>query len=324
MAKNKNKQQPKRNGRSRKRRARGGAGRSAVSEKVLSYAALLADPCEADVPEASVYPGETGIVSRFASEVAIGGGAGETCGFIAYHPNDNTVCVVTQALPTTTFVINAGSFIYNSVPGSTFLLASARKMRSLAACITAMPNSSTLNATGDIAVGNVSLSTLFATATSVTQVFSLLTKRAPIIRKNFEVRFVPGEMDQRYSNVLLGANPSLTGTDDTDTNVVVLAWRGLPAASGLNYRLTNVIEWTPLLNAGLTVSTATDPGMPHGAVVHEMHKHNPGWWHTLVEGVGHDIGIAGRYVGRMALDYGAKSIGAALGSSFSKGGLLLM
>lgn len=277
-----------------------------LSPKEKQLAALLNDPCAADVPSGAVYSGERGIVSRFALEASVALGAGETAGAICFHPNDNSVAIFSAALPTTTFAVSAGNFVQSGGPGSAFLSANAAKIRALAACITAMPNSSSLNATGDISVGNVTLSSLYGAAVSVNQIFSLLTVRSPVVRKNYEVKLVPGGFDDRYAKVIAGGNPSTTGTDDSDTSVVVIAFRGLPAASGLNYRLTTVLEWTPTLNVGLTVTTVASPGVKHEAVTQALHKHHGGWWHNMWESIGSDLGGVASQLATTVVTGGAK------------------
>lgn len=278
--------------------------RQPVDLRAQQYLKLLSDPCNAVVPHGAVYSGESGIVSRFASELTVGTGAGETCGFLAFHPNDNTVCVFTQALASTTAVVNAGNFTYTNSPGLAFVTNNCAKIRSLAACISAMPNTSALNAVGDIAVGNITLSSLYATI-SVNDVFALLTARGPIVRKNYEVKMVPGEFDSKYSKAFVGANPSTTGTDDSDTTTVIIAWRGLPAATGFNARLTSVVEWTPIKGVGMTVSSATVSGINTTALVSAASSRQPSWWHNVASELVQDLSQTARYVGRQALSAGA-------------------
>lgn len=272
------------------------------------YMQLLNDPCNADYVDGAVYPGETGIVTRFAIDGNAGTGAGNTSGALIFHPNDNTFNIVTQDSPGTTFTLNAGNFITNNAPGTAFLHGSAAKARGLAACISALPNSTVFEAKGDIAVGNVSLETLYSTATSVNAIFSLLTVKGPVVRKNYEAKWVPGLMDSRYSQVLPGSNPSTTGTDQSDTNCVVIAWRSLAPASGLSYRVTLVAEWTPKLGAGMTTSSTSEPGLNTLGVVHAMHKSKPNWWHNLMDGIGSDLGGAARYLSQRAISNGVSSV----------------
>lgn len=297
----------------RPRRQRRAPAKVPVDPKEAQLVQLLADPCNADYVNGSVYAGESGIVSRFAVDSNIGAGVGETSGVIAFHPNDNTVCIITATSPGTTFTINAGSFIYNQVPGQTFLLGSAAKMRALAACITALPNSTVLEAKGDIAVGNVSLSSLYGTTASVNSIFSLLNVKGPVVRKNYEAKFVPGLMDSRYSSLVVGGNPSNSGTDDSDTNCIVLAWRSLAPASGISYRLTSVVEWTPKQGAGLTTSSNTEAGLDVNKVVAAMHNAKPNWWHNLMDGVGMDLGGAAKALTQRAVSYGVAGLTRAAG-----------
>lgn len=295
------------------KRTRRGAGAARTLGKEDQYLRLLNDPCNADYVQGAVYPGETGIVSRFAIDGNAGTGAGETSGVLVYHPNDNTFAVFTSASPGTTFAINAGNFTYTGAPGVSFLTGSAAKVRGLAACISALPNSTVFDAKGDIAVGNVSLETLYGATTSVNAIFSLLTVKGPVVRKNYEAKFVPGGMDSRYSSVAFGNNPSISGTDISDTNCIVLAWRSMTAASGISYRLTLVGEWTPKLGSGLTVSTSAEPGIAHDQVIHAMHRTKPNWWHNLMDGIGSDLGGAARYLSQKAISYGVSGVAKAAG-----------
>lgn len=283
-----------------------------VQGKALQLARLLNDPCSAEIPAGSIYSGETGIVSRFAVELGAGSAAGETCGAILFHPNDNTLAVFTQANPATTFVVNAGNFVNTNGPGQLFLQSNAAKMRSLAACITAMPTSSTLNCTGDVAVGNVTLSSVYGATVSINSIFSLLTVRGPMVRKNYECKMVPGAFDSRYAKVIAAGNPSTTGTDDSDTSVICLAFRGLPAASGLLYRLTSVVEWTPILNVGLTATTTSNVGIKHEQVVSALSKSHGGWWHNLWNNIGSDLGGVASHLTSQVLTGGAKAIAGLL------------
>ncbi|QKI28850.1 hypothetical protein 3 [Ginkgo biloba tombusvirus] len=307
MAKQKQKQKQK--PRTRKGRGRQVAG---LGAKELQLARLLNDPCSAEIPAGSIYSGETGIVSRFAVELGVGSGVAETCGAILFHPNDNTVAILSQANPATTFTINAGNFVTGNGPGTAFLLSNAAKMRSLAACITAMPVSSTLNCTGDIAVGNLTLSSVYGTNVSINSIFSLLTVRGPMVRKNYEAKFVPGAFDSRYAKIFTGSNPSSSGTDDSDTAVVVLAFRGVPAASGLLFRLTSVVEWTPIFNVGLTTSSSTNVGVKHDVVTSALSKHHGGWWHNLWDRVGSDLGGIASHLAGQVITGGAKAVAGLL------------
>lgn len=247
------------------------------------YAALLMDPCNADPQLDGAYGGEKGYIQRFVADGTLNTvpSGTATSGFIAFHPNGAGVATSYQADPTNNFTISLSSYLLAPTqspqyPGVAFLAGTAQKQRAIAACASIVPSAlSITNMVGEVSVGVISLESTFGTY-NVNDLFTLLGAKAALTKKNYEVKWYPGALDDRFSTW----NSSVT-VDASDTNVIVVAWRGYPSNTALSCRLTGVVEWTPRVKAGLPPSNQVRTEINHNNVVSALQTAKPHWWHNL-------------------------------------------
>lgn len=292
------KQKPTKNKRRRTRRVRQ---RSMTNESPeAAFAELLANPCDA-IPR-SFYPGETGIVNRFVQDFTINGIATHTSGIIVYNPGGGQV--QTSSGPSSNVAQTPTS---NPGPGGNFIGSTANKIRALAGCVTIIPSAvSMTNMTGEIAVGIVSADSIVNIATVPNAAFSLCQKRAVLSKTQYDIKWFPGALDHTYNTV------SNTGTsldqNFSDSNSILVVYRGYPPGVELSVRVTGVLEWTPrtaYTSSGLTSSSASNMPVDVGKVVGTMAHVAPNWWHNLGTELARDAGMAAKYVGRQLLGVGA-------------------
>lgn len=273
------------------------------SPGITAYQQLLADPCGGTVQ--SYYGGETGIVQRFSRDLTINTVAGHTAGFIMFNPAGNNYFSNsgTTAATVLTSPVNPG-------PGSNFLGNVMTKMRAVAACVTVLPSAASMtNITGEIAVAVVSSDLINTVGSySVDGLFSVCQKRAVLQKKEYDVKWFPGSLDHTYNPATAGATGTANISDVADSNGILVCYKGWVPGIGISIRLTNIIEWTPFSNIGLTVtSVPRAPNNPHKEAA-ELHARNPSWWHRLGDEVGQDLSMAARYVGRLAMAQGVKRV----------------
>lgn len=287
------------------------AKRSPVKNLATDYAQLLVDPCNGPINK-NVYPGPQGMVQRFTSDFTVNGAAGLTCGVFAYFPKLNGFLSYSLTTSSTTFT-PAWAVGMPVSPGHAFLAGVAARSRPHAACITAIPSAlSVTNIQGEWAYGVATSAELLSlgAASTVDGVFNLLNTRSIVQRATLEVKWSPGLRDNQFASY-----GTIADTDVSDDNVVVLAYKGIPAATPIGIRLTAVLEWTPRSGQGLsTDGTSSAPGINHVAVAAALHKHKPNWFHSVIDNFASDASMAIRQVGRAGLYQGAKYLMGQMGS----------
>lgn len=303
MAKKKTKTQTKA---PRRRRVRQAVGLSPYQE-------LLVNPCTA-LP-ASPYGGERGIVERFVSDFSVGA-AGNTCGFHILYPGSNVVGSNSNTASNLATVIPTAA----AVAGG-FFPANVRKARTIAACTELIPASlSITNITGELAMGIFDQTTFLpASSYTVDAIFTNCNDREVLQKRDYEIKWYPGASDHLYS-ARQGALASMTAAEPASSNVLVIAWRGIPAGTILSFRNTIVYEWTPEPGLGLAVTSA--PGRPINWETQssELHEASPGWWKN-----GSSVAPAvptsqmNSFAGRMRYVAGHNSITKGLHSYLSDG-----
>nr|UJQ92850.1 MAG: hypothetical protein [Narnaviridae sp.] len=285
--------------------------RSPRSSLAASYAQLLVDPCSGPINK-GVYPGPQGVVQRFTSDFTMNGAAGLTCGVFAYFPKLNGYISNSLTSSGTAFT-PSWTVAPNASPGHAFLIGVASRSRPHAACITAIPSAlSVTNIQGEWAYGVVTSAELLSNgaATTIDAIFNILNTRSIIQRATLEVKWSPGLRDNQFATY-----GTLVDTDVSDDNVVVLAYRGVPAATTLGFRLTSVLEWTPKIGIGLSSDGAASAvGINHVAVAATLHKHKPNWFHSVLDNFAADATVAIRQVGRAGLYQGSKYLMEQMGS----------
>jgi hypothetical protein len=261
-----------------------------------------------------VYDGEQGIVNRFTSDVTSTPAVGDTCVGILFHPNTGYNQVFTAANSATT-VTSALVASANVTPGFSHLNGSARKQRGISASIRfSNPTVNFSNISGEVAVGVISADLITVGSATFTGdlLFQYAAARAPLSRGVLEVKWYPGAFDNRYSTWSTSSFAA-TGSDASDTNIVYVVLRGIPASvaagytSTINYKLDWVCEWVPRFGSGFTPTYNTKSGIDHMKTVEHLHAHKPGWFHNLTGEV--EAGAAALGIGGLAAKFmkGSKS-----------------
>lgn len=283
----------------------------ALNPVQAAHATLLQRPFSSPIHQAgSIYDGEQGAYTKFHQAYQGGTGAGQAAYVFALHPNTNYAysAAVTGGASTITPGL---TFTSTASPGQATLLASAQKMRGIAAAIRlAMPSLSLTNMVGEFAVGVISADTFVAT-TTIDQLFTFAQGKGNVTRDLHEVRWYPGSFDSKYSSVTNSTLAS-TGSDLNDTNVVYVALRGIPASTAVLTESITITEWTPRPGSGMAVSSQTSSGSDHQHTIQTLHNAAPGWHHTAkntaerlledgIHGAGKFAGAMGRKIGSAAL-----------------------
>jgi len=241
-----------------------------------AHARMLVDPCNSLLEE-SVYPGDRGYVNRFQATNSYGVGATST-GFIAVIKPGNACSTNTDLAPGTVSV----GLAYNlaAYPGAPFISSNASKTRAVSFCISIRPNAAPNTATGTIYFGIVNAAALpNGLALSPNNAIALCSdsvSASQALLNPLEVKWSPGGFDERYSS-------NTISDDDSDRNVLLVVATGLPVASGVNYRMVSIIEWSPQSTLGIT-NDATSVNRSRNTVqdvTRVLKQKDPAWWWSL-------------------------------------------
>lgn len=241
-------------------------------------AKMLYDPCGSELVP-SVYPGDRGYINRFSSNFNSGQGTGETSSLIIFKVGNNITFNGSTAASATAQAI---SYVDTQAPGAAFLNTNASKLRATGACLIIRPSAAPNNATGQIYYGVVPASALPQGASvSVQDIIPLLSQScsaSQALLNPLEVKWSPGTFDDRYSPAT-----GITGDDDTDRNLIVVATAGFAAATGFNVRATAIYEWCPNPTLGVSIdSTSVAPSKCDLAcVLRNLKRKDTDWWWAL-------------------------------------------
>jgi len=269
-----------------------------IPKQHLEHAAVLQRPFVAP-PPLGIYDGEIGTINRFIADGTVTLNATQTCGGMLYHPNTGLVTSLVAVTSSTAITPTLATSIVFT-PGYGTLSTICQKRRSLASGIRfSIPSLSLTTVVGEFCMGVVSYDTAIG-FTSIDNIFTLSQGRANVTRDLHEARWYPGSFDSKYST--FSGTIAGTGADTNDTNVVFVAFRGVPVNTVCSIQIVDVVEWTPKANTGLSVSGSTTSGISHQDTVALLHKHSPGWHHTakqtaerLLEDTVHQVGdLAGK------------------------------
>lgn len=261
----------------------------ALDLPALKAERMLADPCNSELAP-GCYRGDQGQKVRLVANFSEGTAAGITCVVLGFIPNSGTLFSLNVAASGT-----AAAYTNRGVVGNTFLTTNANAMRSLGACVSVTPNSANLSTSGQVYAANIPASALalLAATDSPDAVSQLCNQYGKIIIDGpMECKFVPSGADEDYTT------PGQLG-DASDTNVIVMVFVGLPAASGINLRITNIVDWKPKSSLGIvTESFLGNPSrntIEH--VKQSLRSKNPHWY-TNVGGMAYSV-IRGYATGGM-------------------------
>lgn len=244
--------------------------------KAAQAASMLLDPCNATLSEAC-YRGDSGYRNRFVFQSSYGAGTGQTAVAIVFVPGTNYIAFIAATSSTT-----PTNWIINNGPGNTFLQANTGSIRSLGACVSTTPVAANLATSGQVytsivpvsALGNISVTG----STTVDALSQLCNRYGKVsIDTPMETKFIPGALDEQY------ATPQTIPTDVSDCNAILQVFIGLPAATGVVCRFTNIIEWKPFANLGI-VSESYMGNPSKNTIEHvkqALVKKNPNWWSNV-------------------------------------------
>lgn len=238
---------------------------------------MLFDPCGAMLEE-SAYGGERGFINRFVRTGTHGTSAGQTASVFIYKPGNALSSFHSVIDDVTNFTVAYGT----SFPGQGYLNANGTKARAVSFCTIVRPVASPTNATGSIHFGIIAASALAQGATTnISALVSMLPQTVGVTNALYnplEIKWVPGNNDGSYSPL-----SGITSDDDTDRNLLVVVVRGVPAASGVQFKETAIMEWVPNVASGIS----TDLTQPRSTrndindVLRALKNKDPNWWWSL-------------------------------------------
>lgn len=201
---------------------------------------MLLDPCNATISP-GCYRGDQGYKTRVVSTVTALNTASTTCAAVYYIPSSNQLFTFDV-----TGSFTSGTWVIRPAPGSTYLATNANAQRSLGACVSVTPNTANLSTSGQVYTGLVTASSVNTGATITPDaLITLCNKYGKIsIDAPMETKFIPSSADENYSA------PGVLA-DASDNIAILMVFIGLPAASGLTLRVTNIVEWKPATNLGI-------------------------------------------------------------------------
>lgn len=289
----------RRGGRARRRTTTRKPKMAVLSDTQAQHAQLMQRPFVCNLPSSPcIYEGEQGTINRFTVDGSITLGATNTAAIYIFHPNTGGVYSLAVNAPSDALGAIGLQTNVTFTPGFNTLNSVANKLRSVAAATRmTIPSLSLTTIVGEFAFGIASLDTVL-NFTNVNSAFQYSQARHNVTRDLHELRWYPGSFDSKYATMIAGAAVvAASGTDVNDTNALFFAVRGLPAATTIGVTTTNIVEWTPRPQSGLSVSGASSAGSNHQHTVDVLHKHSPGWHHTakqtaerLLEDTVRDIG----------------------------------
>lgn len=227
-----------------------------LDRAAVAYAKLLTDPCNAPLAH-PVYGGADGsYLIKAEAIITLGSSAGATCGAFQWTPgamgqNNLEFTAGETGSPSTSFA-SAG---FALAPGKTYLGANATAMRCVAACATVTYPGTELNRSGMIHYGHCPGGVFNAGAGYTVDQLAPVVQHSERTPSNVvEVLWVPS------SNDMLWRDPSTNATTQEveRKNAILVAWRGLPAATGLTIKLTAVYEYKPQVGLGITTPSMSD------------------------------------------------------------------
>lgn len=241
-----------------------------LDQNAIAAAKMLEDPCNAQIGPAC-YRGDQGYRNRFVLNGTYGAGAGQTALALVFVPGDNQFYFIATV---GSAAVSAWTLVPG--PGASYLAANATGVRSLGACLSATPVAANLATSGQVYTSIVPKSAIsLAASNTVDQVLQLCNKYGKVsIDTPMECKWMPASSDEDY------VTPGAGNGDAQDTNCILMAFVGLPAATGIVARFTNIVEWKPLPNLGIT--TESFLGNPSRNTIEHVKTHlikrNPGWW----------------------------------------------
>lgn len=217
------------------------------------YAQLLVDPCRGPLVNAPFGDGQSGMVSRFETDLIVNATATETCAYLAFVPSTAQVFGTGTLLTTdtTTFTGNGAAL---AGPGAAFLSGTPSSFRGISACVQVMYPGSELTRAGVVSVGQMTCANIGGTtlSTSTLRGVSQVQERTP--STTIELKWRPNNYDMEYTQ---WASDYTVSTVWNKRSCIVVTAAGLPVNTGIRIRVILVAEWIPGTASGINI-----PGTP--------------------------------------------------------------
>lgn len=223
------------------------------------WAALLNDPCTAELVPGCYPSGEGGLLQRVESDLLIFTNPATTSGVVCYTPGvlGDGSAIFNGGLVTGESATDGAALSFVSQagyqPGNTQATSNWGQYRCVAACLQVSWPGSELNRQGLVALGNMSAQVVVNNG-STGQTRTTLQNVTRMPEDMAEIKWRPGAMDNQFSPYYVGAGGPgqeiLQGRSS-----IVLAVTGLPATVGIRIRMVAVYEVIPRITTGIVVAS---------------------------------------------------------------------
>jgi hypothetical protein len=239
------------------------------------WARLLNDPCNAPLAHGCFPTSMGGMLQRFETDFLVSTSAASTAGAVLFSPGmvvangatgQGSVLYLDAAFDSNTFT--SWAIANSSQPGYN-TLQNTSGVRPIAACAQIMWPGSELNRSGIISLGCVPSNIV---TPNVGGSFSVSSLRSccPVVARMpdsvAEVKWRPGELDEKYDNPNFGG----TAANGDGRNSLLLTYAGFPVSTGIRIRLVVVYEMTFGANQGTVINNVTPPGPQSKHSVNEI------------------------------------------------------
>jgi hypothetical protein len=288
-------------------RAKPPSGKSGLDSLGAKYAQLILDPCNGPLVHGVPVDADTGLISRFETDVIINNEATSTAAYVAWCPALSLYYLSGGAIPldSTAFTPTGTSAVG---PGGTFLASNASEYRVLAACLQAYYPGSETSRSGIVS----NTQDHFARITTSTTVggqrsSSQFTERTP--NTMTEIIWRPAAADLEWNSV---ANSDTGVNSARDKHAVLISTAsGIPVSTGMRYRMVAVVEWKPVFSGtGVSPTTVGSRSKNTLADVLEVLDSHGVWWYKTANAVGRVAATVVKAAGQVA--YGAAKFAAAM------------
>lgn len=251
------------------------------------YAMLLNDPCYSDLVCPVYSSGGSGNFVRVESDFILGAEATSVGAAIIFTPGLVTPATGVQAgvvIPSTVVNSDTGTITWSNdiakTPG--YGMASMfGSTRAIAACLQVSYVGSEQTRAGIVSLCQTSRDAALS-ATSVAAMRSVSQRVVRMPDGVLEVKLAPfGD-----SATFLPCETASTLSANQMPSLAVSV-SGIPASTGVRFRLVQVLEWMPRGNSGaLTDVTQTDSSNTLTSVLSALHAARPEWQYELLTGLG--------------------------------------
>jgi hypothetical protein len=247
---------------------------------IEAYMQLLSDPCAADFATPPYSSSDSGYLVRTVEVYNIQGG-----GYTGLTIGQSTIIDFTVQVTPLAYVTgstNAGLCVYGVKPNNTITMQeiastnfvvgnnAVRKFRPIAACLKVLPNGPMNTRQGTIALGYSCGQALTpgSTVGTATQISAMLMDTSPTGAKLHEIKWVPSNSDQVWSDPSVIENFTLSGGTVVAAGVAVdaVALSATLAQANVLIEITICWEWTPSWNNGI----ATIPRTPSPHTIQDV------------------------------------------------------